>query len=467
MSTQLPPSLSRLASSNPVVVDVQLGRTPDAQASLERILASEPPRDTRSAPHKRSSRFPVRMDQLLPIVSVLVVVAIAVVFLSVGRSSPSGSPERQVEQIVYEAEPTPQASVTAASVARAVEVIRGRLAQLGLSGASIGVQAGNEISMRLPAVRNIARVEQVLSAATGLQFYDWEANALVVPSGTRKAQTVASLLPSADATALTVSQGSAGTAPGGPSSLSGALGLYQAVKLASEQPYWASKADARDGSDYYLFGASSSEACAGSAKLRVARAQCLLAGPIDVPTGTTRAEALKQLYEGLAPIDRSEGQVLIIKQGTVVLQAAPNSFSSWPAYGSPTAGYYVLKDKVALFDNQTTDPQQRTDATGAPDVTFGFTSGGVSAFQHLTATIAQRGQDDSIAGQTLDQHFAIALDNQLITVPSIDFKTYPDGIHGKGGDITGAFTINVADRLARELRFGALPIKLRLISISG
>ena len=59
----------------------------------------------------------------------------------------------------------------------------------------------------------------------------------------------------------------------------------------------------------------------------------------------------------------------------------------------------------------------------------------------------------------------MALDTQLVTVPSIDYKQYPDGIIGGGGaDITGSFTIQSAQDLATELRLGALPITLKLIS---
>jgi hypothetical protein len=42
MSVHLPPSLSRLASVNPVLVDDDLGRSAEAQAELARILASDP-----------------------------------------------------------------------------------------------------------------------------------------------------------------------------------------------------------------------------------------------------------------------------------------------------------------------------------------------------------------------------------------------------------------------------------------
>ncbi len=55
---------------------------------------------------------------------------------------------------------------------------------------------------------------------------------------------------------------------------------------------------------------------------------------------------------------------------------------------------------------------------------------------------------------------AFALDNKLITVPQIDYRQFPDGITGGGADITGGFTIQSAQDLATQLRFGALPVRL-------
>ena len=63
------------------------------------------------------------------------------------------------------------------------------------------------------------------------------------------------------------------------------------------------------------------------------------------------------------------------------------------------------------------------------------------------------------------QHFAVVLDGQLITAPSIDYTQYPEGIDASNGSqISGGFTITSAQNLANELQSGALPIKLELIS---
>ena len=157
----------------------------------------------------------------------------------------------------------------------------------------------------------------------------------------------------------------------------------------------------------------------------------------------------------------------MVKQGTVVLQASDASFNPSTAFGNPVKQFFVLKDNVALQGTDITNPQQSTDTVGQPDVSFSFTGPGQNEFQNVTAAIAHRGALTSPFGQQHNQHFAVALDNKLITVPSIDYKLYPDGITGGGGaDITGGFTIQSAQDLATQLRLGALPINLKLISES-
>ena len=236
------------------------------------------------------------------------------------------------------------------------------------------------------------------------------------------------------------------------------------MKLASKQPYSASTSNSRITAEYYMFGAPGSAACEAAAKANntvpTAGQHCLLNGPDD---------SKDALISGLpAGVSASDGQILVVPRGTVVLQAIPADFSKPTPIGDPSAQFFVLKDNVALRGNDITNPTQSTDPnSGEPDVTFGFSGKGKNEFQNVTANIAHRGDLVSGLGQTLNQHFAVALDNQLITVPFINFKQYPDGINGdQGADITGGFTIGTAQDLANELRLGALPINLKLISES-
>jgi SecD/SecF fusion protein len=359
-------------------------------------------------------------------------------------------------ELVYQGQPTPQTPVvTQDALTRAVDIMRQRVDQLGVTQPEIQTSGGNQISVGLPDVKDIARAEKLVGTTARLEFYDWEANALT-PSGV----PVASLLQTQDPTALLISQGS-GSNPGNPGA--GSMSLYQAVTLAAKQPLKVSSDNSRKGPQYFMFGAPGSAACATAArdqrKTPVLGVRCLLSGPDDNTT---------ELIQGLpAGVSASQGQIISVKQGTVVLQAADPSAAHPTAFADPTAQFYVLKDHVSLFGNDITNPQASTDQTGSPDVQFGFSSQGKTAFQNVTATIAHRGDLVSGLGHTYNQHFAVALDTKLITVPSIDFKTYANGIPGDtGAEITGGLTTQSATDLATQLRLGALPIGLKLISES-
>jgi hypothetical protein len=76
---------------------------------------------------------------------------------------------------------------------------------------------------------------------------------------------------------------------------------------------------------------------------------CLLSGP---------DETLNDLKAGLpAGVSASEGQILTVPRGTVVLQAIPASFADPVPIGDPSAQFYVLKDHVALQSSDIVNPQ--------------------------------------------------------------------------------------------------------------
>jgi SecD/SecF fusion protein len=286
-----------------------------------------------------------------------------------------------------------------------------------------------------------------------LLFYDWEADAL-----TSNGKTVASQLNAQSPDALTISQGASGAAPGSPGG--GGVSLYEAVKLASKQPVveaGGSQQLSRTGPQYYVFGSPGGAACTTVAKQDMSApipgAHCLLAGP-----SASVSDLQADLRSGVTMAD---GHRLTVPQGTVVLQAANPSATSQIAFNTPGARFYVLKDNVALTGNEITNPQPSTDQSGSPDVTFSFSSKGNTQFHNVTAQIAHRGEVASTGTQALDQHFAVALDTQLITVPSIDSKVYPDGITGgNGADLSGTFTTRTARETAALLRDGVLAVSL-------
>ena len=134
--------------------------------------------------------------------------------------------------------------------------------------------------------------------------------------------------------------------------------------------------------------------------------------------------------------------------------------------------WWVILDRPALSGTDLKNPEQNFDQRGGgqPIVTFDFTDKGRKAFQDITRRIAQRGADNTLPGvpaEQASQHFAIVLDDELVSSPFINFQENPDGIDGStGAQISGGFTIQSAQDLAKILQIGALPIKLELISRS-
>ena len=103
--------------------------------------------------------------------------------------------------------------------------------------------------------------------------------------------------------------------------------------------------------------------------------------------------------------------------------------------------------------------------TGEPIVLMQFTGDGEKKFAAITRELATRGRLQSqLQGQTLLQHFAIVLDDDIKSWPSIDFEENPNGISGSNGaQITGMAGINEAKDLAIVLQTGALPVEFRTL----
>jgi SecD/SecF fusion protein len=376
-------------------------------------------------------------------------------------------------QLVYQASGTPQQpKVTQSNLNKAVEIMEARVDALGVSQPQIETSGGNQIEVALPAVHDVGRAEKVVGNVSRLFFYDWEANA-ITPNG----KTVASQLLAQDPTATTISQGvdSSGDAgvPG-----AGSMSLYAAATLAAKQPaapYNATTKQylSREGPLLYLFGAPGSAACKTIAAREhtkpVAGEHCFIGGGQYTDT---RAQLAQQLTGAAQGIPIAGNELISVPQGWVLLEAVqPSSAGTTSGQltpGYPTQQFFVLHDHFALQGSEVTNPEASTDSGGSPDVTFGFTSKGSKAFQRVTGTIAHRGAGLGLGANKNYQHFATALDTQLLTVPDINYNDYPDGIVNTGGsggaEIDGNFTEQTATDLATQLRLGALPIDLHLIS---
>jgi SecD/SecF fusion protein len=350
-------------------------------------------------------------------------------------------------QLVYQAKPTAQSKVDTESLNQAINIMRKRVDQLGVSQPEIQRSGADEIDVALPEVKDAKRAEQEVGKTAQLFFYDWEPN--VIGSTGKPAPTEGTT--TGDSTTL----GAGGATAG--------LLKYQAVQRAAKRP-----AELRKNDTTWSKGCTAEqvgECIYGSWYLLDTKHEKVLRGP---------EETEKNLYADYKVPAGVTAKAVRVNPGTVVVQAVPIESTTGKVTQKNPESWYVLKDDPVLTGADIKNPTQSFDegagGTGAPNVTFEFTSHGKSVFQNVTKEIAHRGQEAQLPGVAREaalQHFAVVLDGQLITVPSIDYTKYPEGIDAStGSQISGGFTITSAQELAQELQSGALPIKLDLISNS-
>ncbi len=353
--------------------------------------------------------------------------------------------------LVYKGIPTAQAKVTPETLNRTIDIMRKRVDQLGVAQPEIQTTGHNEIDVSLPAVSSAKRAQEQVGRVAQLHFYDWEPN-VIGPSGT----------PEPSNRAATGGANAAAVASGVPE--------YQAILRAAKRP-----AIIRSNDTTYQQGCTPAQAngCIyGGWYLVDTKHEKVLCpggkpicGPVDTPA---------ELYaDGYKPPAGAKAKAERVNPGTVLVEAHPEEFSGKVIKAEPNA-YYVLNDNPVLSGEDINNPQQgfqnEGSGSGLPDVNFGFSSHGRKVFEEVTKRIAQRGEAAQLPGITKAnalQHFAIVLDEQVITSPSIDYTQFPSGIDvSNGSEITGGFTLTSAQNLADELQSGALPIKLELIAKS-
>jgi SecD/SecF fusion protein len=351
-------------------------------------------------------------------------------------------------ELVYQGKPTAQSKVDTESLNRAIDIMRKRVDQLGVAQPEIQRSGGDEIDVALPDVSNATRAQEEVGKTAQLYFYDWEPN--VIGASGKPAPTEGTT------TGDTTTEGPGGVTAGLPE--------YQAVLRAAKRP-----AVLRETDTTWSKGctpAQANECIYGSWYLLDTAHEKVLRGP---------EETERNLYaDNYKPPPGAKVKAVRVNPGTVLIQAHPVESASGKVANPSPNSWYVINDDPVLRGADITNPQQSFDegagGSGQPNVTFGFTSHGKSEFERITKEIAHRGQEAQLPGvpkAAALQHFAVALDGQLITVPSIDYTQYPEGIDAStGSQISGGFTITSAQNLANELQSGALPIKLALISRS-
>ena len=143
-----------------------------------------------------------------------------------------------------------------------------------------------------------------------------------------------------------------------------------------------------------------------------------------------------------------------------------------PTRPTPTR-FWIIRDNPGLSGTDIKNPEQNFDQQRRQraDRHLRLLRQGPQGVPDDHGPVAQRGADNANPlnpdPEQNSQHFAIALDNELVSTPLINYRENPDGIDGStGAQISGGFTITSAQDLAKILKTGALPLRLELISRS-
>ncbi len=350
-------------------------------------------------------------------------------------------------QLIYQVSPTRGEQLTDDAIQRTMDVMQDRINQYGVGEAEIQRSGADQIDVSLPSIDNPDEARNRVGTTAQLAFYDWETN-VIGPDGepvpTDPAVTGGSQAASARSQA--------------------AITQYEAVTRGAKlernvDPDFPPAV----GEQFYLVDNKEEQ---------------VLGGPFNALDALQQDKDLER-YLGPDGEPRSDDvEVLTVPEGYRVLRAEQEINSDGEAI--PVGDkYFLVRDRPALSGQDIKNPAASVDTSGPrrdPVVVFEFSDRGKDIWKDVTRGISQRGADNCIFQQGETQqmrmqrcanHFAIALDNNLISSPYIDFEAYPEGISGNTGSQiggAGSFTTKSAQALADLLKSGSLPLELAIIS---
>jgi SecD/SecF fusion protein len=343
-------------------------------------------------------------------------------------------------EVVLKAVPPKGHKITSADLDRSVSIMRNRIDKLGVSEPEIRKQGSDQIVIQLAGVHDPKKAAELIGKTAQLELFDLEAD-LTGPSISAQGQPIAST---------------------------------RVFELLAGQ-----QARAKTGTPtaFYVF----------DDKRR------LVAGPLQ-----TRAQAIQDRDRAIAAAkapatpgktkvkrstDPKDYRIFGVPQGMTVITCGSSAVVCPGVNESPPTRtyYYLFKYQP---DNQTKPIPEMTGGdlklsgtrqdfdpnTSEPEVLLAFTGHGRKRFHEITKNEAVRGKTlyarfgQGGDSNNFNQHFAIVLDRDIKSFPSIDFNEFPGGIDPvNGARITGIRSVGEAKDLALVLQTGALPVEFKQI----
>jgi SecD/SecF fusion protein len=357
------------------------------------------------------------------------------VLAAVAMISIPGSPLRQKPilgldlqgglEVVLEAQPEKGQKVTSSDLDLSTEIIRNRIDKLGVSEPEVRKQGEDQIGVQLAGVFNAKRAAEIIGKTAQLELYDLQAD-LTGPSRNIQGNPIPS------------------------------TSLYSLLSQVQSQ------AQKGEPSQFFLF-----------------KDKKHVAGPAPTREALLSSRYVKQ--RGKAGEVPKGHKVLAVPGDNVVITCGKSErYCPGVNEQQPSRTYFYLfkydpNNKEHPIPEMTGEDlklsgtrQDFDTSTGEAIVTMQFTKSGGEKFQDITKELADRGRQQAGRYGGPDeqwfQQFAIVLDREIKSAPTIDFNDNPVGIPpGNGAQITGIGSTSEAKDLALVLQTGALPVKFQIV----
>ncbi len=358
-------------------------------------------------------------------------------------------------EVVLKAQPPPGHKLDKSDLDRSVAIMRNRVDKIGVASPEIREQPPDQIVIQLAGIHDPEQAAKIIGKTAELELYDLTP-ALVSPSVTARLDSAVPY-----------------------------RNLYNLLTAVQ------SKATTGTPSGYVLF--KPVKVTTGSGKSKKTKTVYVIASKSGGDSGTfatlhrdkrTGNAGLLDAHGGKVP---DGWKVLKVPPKTVVISCNRDSSSVCPGdpNGVPPGNsfdFYLFKHGAYPGDQYATDGKypnmtgkdlklsgvrQDFDPNGQPIVLLAFKSHGNTVFKQVTQNEATRGQISGVPGNQCGNTcaFAIVLDNEIRSFPTIDFDQNPRGIdpRGTGAEINNIGSLSEAKQLAVVLQTGALPVEFKTL----
>jgi SecD/SecF fusion protein len=360
----------------------------------------------------------------LILAALLAVAALAIPQSPIHRSINLGLDLQGGLEVVLKAVPPKGHELTDSDMDRSVEIMRSRVDKLGVSEPEIRKQGSDQIVIQLPGVKDPNAVTGIIGKTAQLWLFDLQADIL-------------------EPTA--VNQGFVNQ----PQPMTS---LFQLLKAIQPQT--------KNGTptEYYLVNPKTKK---------------VILGPQDTQ------QRLRDAYRARfnKPVPKTFAFYGVPAKKIILNCGIGERYCPGVNEAPPSRNYYYLfrfdpenarhpVPEMTGADLKLDGTRQDISQTEGPIVLMEFTGKGGDKFHEITRELAARGQ--SVANQIGShdaalQSFAIVLDREIKSAPTVDWVQNPDGIAGGSAQITGIGDAGEAKDLALVLQTGALPVEFEQI----